>query len=427
MQRLEVKQKQTQKLKQQLRQSLAVLSMTGEDVVEMVERELLENPLLEKVTPANDEFESNWISYKGAVAAPETDTMALMRATKSVYSLLEEQFSIVAGSEQEKKIAEYIIGSLDDSGFLTVSTIDMLCDNFSIDMELLEAVRQKIINLVPGGFATKNVVEYLLWQIDECERDELGKDLARLILTEHIALLIDHDVDGAMQMTGQPRELIMETMSFIRSLSPRPTNTIPNEAVVHITPDIVIYKQEGEYLVALNPYFYPKLNIQADYRCNLESVDKETNKYLNAKMRAASFFHYCIMQREETMRNIANTLVELQADFLNKGLLNMRPLRLKDVAEIVDIHESTVSRAISGKYAQTPHGTIPLKQFFPSEIKTTGAASLTPAQIKQKIYELVKASSRRPSDRAIAEQLQAQGIVIARRTVAKYREQLGLK
>lgn len=427
MQRLEVKQKQTQKLKQQLRQSLAILSMTGEDVVEMVERELLENPLLEKTTPANDEFESNWISYKGAAPAPETDTLALMRATKSVYGLLEEQFSIVAANEQEKKVAEYIIGSLDDSGFLTVSTIEMLCENFNIPEELLETVRQKVINLVPGGFATKNVVEYLLWQINESDRDEAGKDLARLILTEHIALLIDHDVEGAMQMTGQPRELIMETMSFIRALSPRPANTIPNEAVVHITPDIVIYKQDGEYMVALNPYFYPKLNVQADYRGNLESVDKETNKYLNAKMRAANFFQYCITQREETMRNIASTLVLLQRDFLDNGLLNMRPLRLKDVAEIVEIHESTVSRAISGKYAQTPHGTIPLKQFFPSEIKTTSNNSLTPAQIKQKIYEIVKSSSKRPSDRAVAEQLQAQGIVIARRTVAKYREQLGLK
>lgn len=426
MQRLEVKQKQTQKLKQQLRQSLAVLSMTGEDVVDMVERELLENPLLEKVTPANDEFESNWMSYKAAAPAPETDTLALIRATQSVFTLLEEQFSIVAANEQEKNVAEYIIGSLDDSGFLTVSTIEMLCDNFNIEIELLEVVRHKIINLVPGGFATKNVVEYLLWQIEESERDSASKELAKLILTEHIALLIDNDVDATMQMTAQPRELVMEIMSFIRSLSPRPTNTIANEAVVHVTPDIVIYKQEGEYLVALNPYFYPKLNIQADYRGNLESVDKETNKYLNTKMRAANFFQYCIMQREETMRNIAKTLVRLQREFLHSGLIDMRPLRLKDVAEIVEIHESTVSRAISGKYAQTPHGTIPLKQFFPSEIKTTGV-SLTPAQIKQKIYELIKVSAKRPSDRTISEQLQAQGIVIARRTVAKYREQMGLK
>lgn len=427
MQRLEVKQKQTQKLKQQLRQSLAVLSMTGEDIVDMVERELLENPLLEKALPSNDEFETNWISYKGAASAPETDILALMRATESVYTLLEEQFSIVAENEQERKVAEYIIGSLDDSGFLTATTIDMLCENFKIPEQLLEAVRQKIVNLVPGGFATKNVIEYLLWQVDESERDIASRDLARLILTEHIALLIDNDVDSAMAMTGQPRELIMETMSFIRSLSPRPTNTITNEVVVHVTPDIVIYRQERDYLAALNPYFYPKLNIQSDYRGNLECVDKETNKYLNTKMRAANFFQYCIMQREETMRNIANTLVLLQRDFLDNGLLNMRPLRLKDVAELVHIHESTVSRAISGKYAQTPHGTIPMKQFFPSEIKTTGDLSVTPAQIKQKICELIKARGKRPSDRFIAEQLQAQGIVIARRTVAKYREQLGLK
>ena len=143
-------------------------------------------------------------------------------------------------------------------------------------------------------------------------------------------------------------------------------------------------------------------------------------------MRAANFFNYCLLQREETMRKIANLILELQQEFFEYGLLHLQPLRLQDIAAKMDVHTSTVCRAISNKYAQTPYGVIALKMFFPTSIKTH-MGNVTPAYVKQQIVEIVRKLGRKCSDRMVAETLQAYGIIIARRTVTKYRTQLGLK
>lgn len=426
MQQLEMQQKQIQKLNQQLRQSLKVLSMSGSDIADMVERELLENPLIEAGScPDSEKFEANWISQRPSAGNSEISALDLAAAGQSMHARLEEQFGQVAASKDEKRIAEYLIGSLDESGFLTIP-LAQLAAELAVDSTVIEAVRQKIINLDPVGFATTGPIEYLCKQLEQLDLDHSLRALAVWILTDYLSLLIDNDTAELCACTGATEEEVHRALHLIRSLNPRPANAIETERSVNTVPDVIFYKQESGIGIALNPYYYPRLNVVNTYQDKIAELDKPTVKYIRGKIREASFFNYCILQREETMRNIAAIVLSRQRDFFDKGLLFMHPLRLKEVAQELSVHESTVCRAIGGKYAQTPHGTFSMKIFFPMAIKTM-QGSLTPAQIKSKIVELLRTTDKKPADRIIAERLALGGIVLARRTVAKYCAELGLK
>ena len=429
MQKLEMQQKQTLKLNQQLKQSLKILSMLGGDLVALVEKEVLENPLLEQVeSPYTDVFEANWISggYTRNVKSADTEFSALnmLGTQQSICEQLQEQFGLTKYTKIENKIAEYIIGSLDDSGFLTMSIVEV-AEKLHTSHELVEQVRQRIMNLDPEGFASLGPIEYLIFQLNKKTSDDLHVQLAKEILQNHIHLLADDDVETLAEITACSLGEVQKAIAIIRTLNPRPANLLIEKNVSHIVPDVIFLKTPEGFSIALNPHYYPRLAISNNYLTQ-DNLDKQTNKYIKEKMRAANFFNYCLLQREETMRKIANLILELQQEFFEYGLLHLQPLRLQDIAAKMDVHTSTVCRAISNKYAQTPYGVIALKMFFPTSIKTH-MGNVTPAYVKQQIVEIVRKLGRKCSDRMVAETLQAYGIIIARRTVTKYRTQLGLK
>ncbi len=427
MQKLEIQQKQVLKMNQQLKQSLKVLSLVGGEMVEFVEQEMLENPLLERVeSPYTESFESNWMS--GTVSRGERNSdfsaLSIVSSEKSIEQQLLEQFNLSVHEWAEVKIAEYILGSLDDSGFLSLSVEDIAGD-LNFPPEYVERVRKQIMNLENGGFAARGPIDYLLWQLEQKNGELPQVALAKEILQQFLSELTSGDMVLLAEATAQSVSAVKVAVELIRGLTPRPANTLIVEKVAHIVPDVIFFKTPDGFSIALNPYYYPRLIIMDNYLEN-SVLDKQTNRYIKTKKRAANFLNYCLVQREETMRKIAELILRLQGEFFEQGLLHMQPLQLRDIAEKMNVHVSTVCRAISNKYAQTPYGVMPMKKFFPSAVKTTQGA-VTPAYVKKQMVEVIKKLGKKTSDRLIAETLQAYGISIARRTVAKYRTELGLK
>ena len=454
----------------QLQQAIKLLQLSRMELMDVVREELEENPVLEEgqETPEDKaQSEEELAAENTDEAAPEAlkeiegdgDGMAdidwktylesyslggttadsyeddedrpsyenLLTKKPSLTDHLMWQLGLSRLENREREVAAEIIGNVDDDGYLQVS-IEELSAQIGCDPEQAEKVLSAVQDFDPPGVASRNLQECLLKQVEQLGMTE---DAVGIILRDHINDLENRRYQVIARCLQIPLDDVFSAAKFISSLDPRPGSQFGQEDVHYIIPDIFVYKISDEYIVVLNDEGLPNLRINSFYRNALsgaEQLDEKAGEYIQEKLRGALWLIKSIHQRQRTIYRVTKSIVKFQRDFFDRGVEHLKPLVLRDVAEDIEMHESTVSRVTTNKYVQTPQGLFELKYFFNSGINTTGGDAVASESVKSKIKEIITAEdARKPfSDQKIVEILRSQGIDIARRTVTKYREMLGV-
>ncbi len=415
----------------QMTQALAILSLSGAELDQLITKEFEENPLLERTehntADGHDsivaQLENKWL----ADYTSHNFTDKLMYSLEQPCSLtehLEQQLSLVTSSDLEWRCGRYIIASLDDSGYLCLSIDDIVLAT-GISSSVIQKTIRLIKNLEPIGFGCCNLTEYLLLQLETFPENELVL-LARQIISNNLFELAERNYSAIVRHTRSSNDLVLQAVKLIQNLNPRPVNAWRQPCSnLYIVPDLIVEYIDNKFTIFFNPIFCCSLRINSDYKhLNLDAASRN---YISRHHQRAYWLIRCIQQRETTLRRVTETIMLQQRDFLKKGFSYLKPLNLKHIANETNLHESTVSRAINRKYIQTPQGTYALKQFFPSGFLTSGQ-DISSSQVQKKIADILTACSapnRKVSDQLLVELLQKEGIRIARRTVTKYRNQMG--
>jgi RNA polymerase sigma-54 factor len=330
--------------------------------------------------------------------------------------------------ESECEAARWLIGNLDDDGYLRADLTE-ISRRAGVSLEGVEATLEKLQTFDPAGVAARDLRDCLLLQLRT--RHDAPMLVAALI-DEHIDALQKRDFRGIARNLGVELGEVAEAAQYIASLEPRPGRPYGGEEPVYIVPDIYVHKIGDDYHVVLNEDGMPRLRINQLYRDVLakggKGVEKDTRDYVQDKVRSALWLIKSIHQRQRTIYKVMQSIIKFQREFFERGIQALRPLNLRDVAEDIGMHESTVSRVTTNKYTHTPQGIFELKYFFNSSINRVEGEAIASESVKDKIRRIISAEdTRRPlSDQRIAEMLRNANIDIARRTVTKYREALHL-
>jgi RNA polymerase sigma-54 factor len=323
--------------------------------------------------------------------------------------------------EHSRQIGELIIGSINDDGFLTTPVED-LAASINADPDLFRTVLETIQEFDPTGVGARDLRESLLIQLRRLDKNE---SLAAEIVRDHLELLGARRLQDIAKALKTSPEEIQKAADFIATLSPRPGSAYGGDSSAYIAPDVQVRKMDDHYVVILNDDQIPHIRISRQYRSlmNDETTTPELRDYVQDKVRAGTFLIKSIQQRQQTIFNIATEIVKVQREFLEHGVSHLKPLTMAQVATAVNLHETTVSRAVSGKHMRTPVGLFEMKYFFTPAIKTSAGGSVSNKTVIDMIGSMVAAESTQTplSDQEIMDKLKAAGIDVARRTVAKYR------
>jgi RNA polymerase sigma-54 factor len=347
-----------------------------------------------------------------------------------------------------RDLGEGIIQNLDDDGYLRThdpacelgdhascgriipTTLDEVCAAMELDPETHRAEAEKALHLVqtfdPAGVGARDLRECLLIQL---RFFGFADTPAATIVSNHMRALELRDVAGLVRALQKPEVEVLDWLDLIEGLDPRPGSTLSAKAPSYVVPDVMIFKKDGVFVVELNDDSLPRLRISSSYRQFLNAgskADDEAKTYVRDKMRSALFLIKSVDQRQKTLYKVADSIVRRQEAFFERGTSALRPMVLRDVADDISMHESTVSRIVQNKHAHTPQGVLPLKFFFHSGLKGDSGESVSSVAIKEKIRQMIDAETpgKPLSDAQIGQVLSYQGTTIARRTVAKYREEL---
>ena len=329
--------------------------------------------------------------------------------------------------DEDRQIAELLVGNIDDKGFLQTAIHDIAMVT-SLQVDRIEGVLKKLLVLFyPAGMGARNLRECLMLQL---ERQDRQKTIEYRILDEHFDALGKRRIPEIARGLGVCTDTVQEAMERIAHLDPRPGNTFQPESQVYIVPEVFVEKKGTEWAISTNNDHIPRLRISNVYKDLMAQANSspEIRDYIRDKIRAGKFLIKSIHQRQATITNIARQIVIRQNDFLEKGVTYLKPLTMVQVAEVVGVHETTVSRAVSGKYMQTPQGIFEMKYFFTSGIATDDGAGVSNTSVKDTVSAMFsKEDTTKPlSDQEVVAMLKAKGITIARRTVAKYRSELNI-
>ncbi len=342
---------------------------------------------------------------------------------------LQWQLQVTELAPGDLEIAGWIIGNIDEQGYLR-STIDEIARQASAEPAAVERVLRAVQSLDPPGVAARDLRECLLLQLDRLGG---GDSLARRIIELHFEPLQKRDFRGLTKLLGVTIQEIADAVHVIGALEPRPGRGFGGDDPVYITPDIYVYKVGEDFHVLLNEDGLPKLRISSVYRDMLSSGargdgQKDTRAYVHEKVRSAMWLIKSIHQRQRTIYKVMQSIIQHQRDFFEHGVAHLKPLNLRDVADDIEMHESTVSRVTTNKYVHTPQGIFELKYFFNSSINRFDGEALASESVKEKIRKIIESEdpARPMSDQRIAEMLKAANIDIARRTVTKYREAMNI-
>jgi len=481
--------KQSLKLSQQLvmtpqlQQAIKLLQLNRLELAETINQELLENPLLEisedasdtepgegsesegdgKDQPGNEnesepagvedapapeleeikvaeeaKEEFDWENYLGEYSsAPasregssyeERDTPSFENMLTRAPSLKDHllwQLRLSALDQRQMEIGSHIIGNLTQDGYLQTSLED-LSQAAEAEVSEVEKVLQVIQRFDPLGIAARDLRECLIIQATELYP---GYDLVHDILENHLGDLEKRTYNNIAKKLGVSMEEVGEALRVIQTLEPKPGRSINDEEPQYITPDIYVYKVDGEFVIVLNEDGLPKLKVNSFYKDALaEGGSADAKEYVQNKLRSALWLIRSIHQRQRTIYKVTESILKHQRGFFDKGVAYLKPMVLRDVAEDVGMHESTISRVTTNKYVHTPQGVFELKYFFNSGINRVEGGSVASEAVKERIRRLVsEEDTKKPlSDQAIANILKKENIDIARRTVAKYREMLNI-
>jgi RNA polymerase sigma-54 factor len=431
----------------ELRQAIAILQMSTLELNDFISQEIEKNPFLEEREPEEPDEEKpvesdqekldDWleiyndrdIGFEKYSPQDETSFENFFASRPSLFQHLEFQLHLEIREPEEMRIGQFIIGSLDSNGYLTMG-LDEIAQRVDADTDTVEKVLKVIQTFHPAGVAARNLAECLLLQLQAYGKQN---PLAEAIIENHL----DDLARGRLHKIAQTLSISVyeaqDICDMIKSLDPRPgLQYSDNNDIKYIIPDILVEKIEGEYIVIVNDLHLPRLTVSQLYENILrqpEMFSPEARKYMQDKMESAVWLIKSIEQRRMTLYRVARCIVDIQRDFLDKGVKHLKPITLKDVADIIQVHESTVSRATTNKYVQTPQGLFELKYFFSTGVVSYGTENkVSSKSIKYMIDEIIKSEdpTRPLSDKAIAELIEKKGIKISRRTVAKYRQEMGI-
>ncbi len=453
-----------QVLSPQLQQSLLILQTPLLELRNLVQQEMETNPVLEELTDEpradegrepersaddnfNDEFQKlasldeEWRDYMAQSASYSADGRRGSREAQDKRQFLFDSIPVQETLQQnligqlnqsvlsasDRKAAELIIGNIDDNGFLQ-STPEEMALNSGIPKEDFEKMLALIQTFYPAGVGAHDLRECLLIQLRRAGKE---RSLEDKIVSEHMEDLGRRRFPEIARRMGISVDDVQKAADNIARLNPRPGQVFAAAPQNYVLPDLVVEKVDGEYQITLNNEQIPHLRISNLYKDIIASGDaqsSEVKNYIRDKIRSGKFLIRSIHQRQQTISNMAQQIVLRQRDFLEHGPSHLKPMRMGEVADAVGVHETTVSRAVSGKYMATPQGVFEMKYFFTSGYETTTGESLSNISVKEAILGLVKHEngSAPLSDHEIVEVLAERGIPIARRTVAKYRDELNI-
>ncbi|WP_310224370.1 RNA polymerase factor sigma-54 [Paenibacillus qinlingensis] len=427
-------QQQTAKLRitPQLRKAIMILKLSTPELHEVVRRELVENPALDMAGYDWDTYHINNVSPKffRHTATPDANYDAYLHAASNEVSLerhLKEQLSFAKKIPQTiRKVITFLIGNLDTNGYLG-TTLEEVADICKVDMTSANYALRILQSFEPRGIGARNLQECLLLQVQSLSD---CFPLVSLLIRSHLNEIADYRISKlATNLQVAPQE-IQAAIDVIKGLNPRPGGAFHIETVPYIIPEVIIEKAGEQLIVLLHQATSSRLSVNGYYeRMVKENTEySKAAKFLSHKLHAARFFMKCVEQRRKTIFRVTQAIVEEQADFFWKGSGHLKPMTLKQIADKLGIHESTVSRATAGKYAQTPWGIFELKYFFPSGLQMDRGDSASSERMKLKIKEWINSESpRRPfSDQKLADLMKQEGFKVSRRTIAKYREELGI-
>lgn len=379
-----------------------------------------------------EESYSAGVSNTGAVSSPADDYTYQGETTDSIQGHLLWQMELTPFSDTDKTIAIAIIEAVDDAGYLTVPTEEIL-ESVGIDgleLDEVEAVLKRINMFDPIGVAARSIPDCLLIQLNQFSADTPYLKESKLIISEHIDLLGNRDYRQLMRKTKLKEDQLREVMRLIQSLNPRPGDVISKSDDQYVIPDVSVEKKNGRWVVELNADSAPKLSINQQYAAMSKTMKSSTNdgQFIRSNLQEAKWFIKSLESRNDTLLKVSNCIVQRQQGFLEHGAEAMRPMVLNDIAEAVDMHESTISRVTTQKYMHTPRGIFELKYFFSSHVSTENGGECSSTAIRSLIKKLILAETpAKPlSDSKMADLLAEQGIKVARRTIAKYRESLAI-
>lgn len=345
----------------------------------------------------------------------------------SLHAHLEEQLNESGLDEDRKKAGEYVIGNVDENGWLAADVAE-ISREAGVPAQAVEEALATIQEFDPPGVAARNLKECLLIQL---RRSGHGADSpATKLVAGHLEALGETPVAELAKAAGLKESEAAAAMKLIAALDPKPGTKFSAPPAVYVTPEVEIRKTaDGDYVVEMMREAMPRLRISAEYESMLEDPETaaEAKKYLAERIRSGKFVMDSLHQRRETIRKIAEEIAAAQGAFFEHGISKLKPMTMGAVAETLGVHETTVGRAVSGKYARTPQGTFELRFFFTGGLATADGGTISTEAVKEAVAKAIAHEDvRKPlSDQAIAEKLKAQGFRVARRTVAKYREQLG--
>lgn len=395
----------------------------------------------EETIPNDLPVDSNWddvyqstSSANSSVssAAEDIDFDDRNSASESLHDHLLWQLNLTPMSETDELIALAIIDAIDNTGMLSISPEEIqegFDPELDIELDEVEAVRHRIQQFDPVGVASIDLRDCLMVQLNQLPQSTLWRHEARLIVDKYLPLLGNHDYAQLIRRTKLKEPQLKEAIRLIQSLNPRPGDLVESGDTEYIVPDVFVKKLNDRWVVELNPEIAPKLRINSHYASMVRRADNSSeNAYLRDSLQEARWFLKSLQSRNETLMKVATRIVEHQRGFLEYGEEAMKPLVLHDIAEAVDMHESTISRVTTRKYMHTPRGIFELKYFFSSHVSTSTGGECSSTAIRAIIKKVVAAEDpRKPlSDNKITAILDEQGIKVARRTIAKYRESLAI-
>ena len=404
---------------------------TNADSIET--HEALNNKELPDELPVDTTWEDVYSANTGTTGIAFDDDLPIYQGetSESLQDYLHWQLQLTPFSDVDLAIATAIIDAINDQGYLCLSCEDIL-DSLGIeDVELaeVEVVLKRVQQFDPIGIASRNLQECLLIQLDAFDKNTAWLNEAKMLLRTHIDLLANRDFRQLIKVCKLSEGELKQVMQLIHSLEPRPGNLIVTNEAEYVVPDVSVLRHSGKWIVQINPDSLPKLKINQQYAALGKSGCNEADsQFIRNNLQEAKWLIKSLESRNETLLKVAGCIVEFQQDFFEYGAEAMKPMVLNDIAFAVDMHESTISRVTTQKYMHTPRGIFELKYFFSSHVNTDAGGECSSTAIRALVKKLVSAeNSAKPlSDSKIATLLAEQGIQVARRTIAKYRESLGI-
>jgi RNA polymerase sigma-54 factor len=470
--RLTLRQTQRLVMTPMLQQAIHLLQLSTVELQELLQKELQENPLLEEAPPddapgpegdgegqGETAVESPRAETPPETATPEAGEAApdlpfdisevifgppeerslvqqeehedtrfenFVGTPTSLADHLDEQLRLTVVEPDVRAAAEEIIGNLDDDGYLR-ATIEEIAEKRSLSLPVIEKALALVQGFDPIGVAARDLRECLLIQLRDSARTPPANPLAIDILDQHFEALQRCKYPEIARTLKVDQARVIEAVHEIATLEPKPGRRFAAVETRYVVPDVLVKKVGDDYAIILNEDGMPRLRINSYYRSVIGQGD-EARRYVEDRLRSAVWLIKSIQQRQKTLYKVTHSIVQFQRAFLDKGLPHLRPLSLRDVAEDIRMHESTVSRVTTSKFVETPQGVLPLKFFFHSGIAKTQGDEVSSVSVKKMIEDLVaKEELAKPlSDQDITRALRQDGLTIARRTVAKYREELGI-